>query len=185
MQEGLHDSTPHVGSEAHVSCRLVTAAWLKACCDTADVHALCDALFSLDDLLCAARTSFAQMAHKAALTVFVCRITDAGIILLVAQSPNLQQLSLYWNVHVTDTPLYKVASLCTQLTHLNLSGCKRITDKGLTAVARTCHQLIDVDLTRYCALLRAPTKQSWQLWHLCAVSRVLARQSKTAACLHT
>ena len=78
----------------------------------------------------------------------ICRVTDAGVIALVAQSPNLQQLSLYWNVHVTDTPLYKVASLCTQLTHLNLSGCKRITDKGLEAIAKTCHHLIDIDLTR-------------------------------------
>lgn len=126
------------------------------------LHALCDALSSLCDLLCVARTSFAEMAHQSASTALVCRITDAGVILLVAQSPNLQQLSLYWNVHVTDTPLYKVSSLCTQLTHLNLSGCKRITDKGLTAVANTCHQLIDVDLTRYCALLSALTEQSWQ-----------------------
>ena len=72
--------------------------------------------------------------------------------MLIAQSPNLQQLSLYWNVHVTDTPLYKVVSLCTQLTHLNLSGCKRVTDKGLSAVAKNCHQLVDVDLTRYSAV---------------------------------
>lgn len=84
------------------------------------------------------------------------RITDAGVIMLVAQSPNLQQLSLYWNVHITDTPLYKVASLCTQLTHLNLSGCKRITDEGLMSVARKCHRLVDVDLTRYCFSQRRP-----------------------------
>lgn len=78
------------------------------------------------------------------------RVTDAAVIMLVAQSPNLRQLSLYWNVHITDTPLYKVATLCKQLTRLNLSGCKRITDEGLTAVAGKCHHLVDVDLTRYC-----------------------------------
>lgn len=65
-----------------------------------------------------------------------------------SQSPNLQRLSLYWNVHVTDTPLYRLASMCAQLTHLNLSGCKRVTDNGLQAVAKNCHQLVDVDLTR-------------------------------------
>ena len=75
--------------------------------------------------------------------------------MLVAQSPNLRQLCLYWNVHITDTPLYKVASLCTQLTHLNLSVCKRITDEGLTAVASKCHELIDVDLTRYSPFQKA------------------------------
>lgn len=71
---------------------------------------------------------------------------------MLSDSPGLQRLSLYWNVHISNAVLQKLSICCPKLTHLNLSGCKRITDDGLKAVARKCPELVDVDLTRYVSL---------------------------------
>ena len=76
------------------------------------------------------------------------RVTDAGVVPLLRGSPQLETLSLYWNLNVSDAVLTVAASSCPALRSVNVSGCKRISDVGAAALAAACPQLTELDLTR-------------------------------------
>ncbi|GAQ83937.1 hypothetical protein KFL_001690150 [Klebsormidium nitens] len=80
------------------------------------------------------------------------KVTDQGISGLVSASPQLEALSVYWNLKVTDASMLEVARSCPDLTFLNISGCKKITDVGVKAVARACPRLQTFNLTRVVAM---------------------------------
>jgi F-box and leucine-rich repeat protein 2/20 len=75
-------------------------------------------------------------------------VTDAGVVPLLRGSPQLETLSLYWNLNVSDAVLTVAASSCPALRSVNVSGCKRISDVGAAALAAACPQLTELDLTR-------------------------------------
>ena len=78
-----------------------------------------------------------------------CRLTDAGIARFVMACPNLESLSLYWNLNVGSQTMAAISKSGSHLTSLNLSGCKSITDSGVQRVAAACTTLQQLDLTRY------------------------------------
>jgi len=60
----------------------------------------------------------------------------------------LVDLSLYWNVKITDHGVDEICRANTQLKYLKLSGCKRLTDDSSISVARSCTAIEMLDMTR-------------------------------------
>lgn len=83
------------------------------------------------------------------------RVTDAGVVPLLRDSPQLEALSLYWNLNVSNAVLTAAASSCPALRSVNVSGCKRISDEGVAALAAAWPQLTELDLTR-CQVCAVP-----------------------------
>ena len=82
------------------------------------------------------------------------RVTNVALSALLASSPGIQCLSLYWNLNVTNDALFAAAALCPGLRAVNLSGCKNVTDAGVRALALGCSGITALDLTRCRAGLR-------------------------------
>ena len=76
------------------------------------------------------------------------RVTNLALSALLATSPGIQRLSLYWNLNVTNDTLFAAAAQCPGLRALSLSGCKNVTDPGVRALARGCPGITALDLTR-------------------------------------
>lgn len=117
------------------------------------------------------------------LNPFADRVTNVGLSALLASSPGLQRLSLYWNLNVSNDTLLFVAALCTGLRALSLSGCKNVTDAGVRALARACPGLTALDLTRYRAALSAGGPCSVIGWYG-KRSRLRRSCSKEPRCRH-
>ncbi len=75
-------------------------------------------------------------------------MTNLALSALLATSPGIQRLSLYWNLNVTNDTLFTAAAQCPGLRALSLSGCKNVTDPGVRALARGCSGITALDLTR-------------------------------------
>ncbi|RLM80991.1 hypothetical protein C2845_PM12G09660 [Panicum miliaceum] len=52
------------------------------------------------------------------------KISDKGIEAVTSLCPNLQALSIYWIVRLTDLSIGHITKNCRQIVDLNLSGCK-------------------------------------------------------------
>ncbi|XP_072958547.1 F-box protein At3g58530 isoform X1 [Typha angustifolia] len=76
------------------------------------------------------------------------KISDNGIEAITSICPNLQALSIYWNVGVTDVGIENIIKNCRQIIHLNLSGCKKISDRSLHLIADSYQGLEKLDITR-------------------------------------
>ena len=76
------------------------------------------------------------------------RVTNVALSALLASSPGMRRLSLYWNLNVTNDALFAAAAMCAGLRAVNLSGCKNVTDSGVRALARGCPGITALDLTR-------------------------------------
>lgn len=62
---------------------------------------------------------------------------------------SLEQLSVYWNLQVTDVSLQPMGLRCAKLVDLNVSGCKRLTDVGMRHLAAGVPRFTRLNLTRY------------------------------------
>ncbi|KAK3247713.1 hypothetical protein CYMTET_42798 [Cymbomonas tetramitiformis] len=76
------------------------------------------------------------------------QVGDASVTVLAEKSPNLDTLSLYWNLKVTDATLAALRDHCPLLTDLNLSGCKAMTTDGIKALVMGVRNLVHLNLTR-------------------------------------
>uniref|UniRef100_A0A287K4L6 F-box/LRR-repeat protein 15-like leucin rich repeat domain-containing protein n=1 Tax=Hordeum vulgare subsp. vulgare TaxID=112509 RepID=A0A287K4L6_HORVV len=76
------------------------------------------------------------------------KISDTGIEAATSICPNLQALSIYWIVGLTDESIGHVVKNCKQIIDLNLSGCKNISDRGIQLVADNYQGLQKLDITR-------------------------------------
>ena len=75
-------------------------------------------------------------------------LSDAGLAPLFATLHGLEEVRLYWGVHVADETLKALGRASRRLRVLNLSGCKQVTDEGLLAAATQNPGLEVLDLTR-------------------------------------
>ena len=84
------------------------------------------------------------------ITLDACHaITDAGLKAIAAAcGKRLEQLSIYWNMRVSDKGVFSLGLRCPSLTALSLSGCKQVGDTGALGLASRCRRLTALNLTR-------------------------------------
>ena len=78
------------------------------------------------------------------------QLTDAAIVTLVEQCPDLTSLNLIDCIELTDEGIIELANRCQKLTSLNLGGCRQLTDEAFTALAAHCPGLTSMSLG-YCS----------------------------------
>jgi len=66
------------------------------------------------------------------------KMSDAGIIGMARNCPNLQSLSLCALQEITDEGVVKIAEYCPHLREIDLSLCSKITDTSVMHLARSC-----------------------------------------------
>ncbi|KAG2650215.1 hypothetical protein PVAP13_1NG172400 [Panicum virgatum] len=76
------------------------------------------------------------------------KISDKGIEAGTCLCPNLQGLSIYWIVGLTDSSIVHITKNCRHIVDLNLSGCKNISDKGMRLIANSYPGLKKLNITR-------------------------------------
>uniref|UniRef100_A0A0D9VEV3 F-box/LRR-repeat protein 15-like leucin rich repeat domain-containing protein n=1 Tax=Leersia perrieri TaxID=77586 RepID=A0A0D9VEV3_9ORYZ len=76
------------------------------------------------------------------------KVSDKGIEAITSLCPNLQALSIYWIVGLTDLTITHIVKNCKHIVDLNLSGCKNISDKGMQLVADSYEGLKKLNITR-------------------------------------
>ncbi|KAJ3674581.1 hypothetical protein LUZ60_005197 [Juncus effusus] len=76
------------------------------------------------------------------------KITDKGIEAITIICPNLNAISLYWNVGLTNESIKHIVKNCKHIIDLNLSGCKNITDKSMLLIADKYPNLEKLNITR-------------------------------------
>jgi len=95
-----------------------------------------------------AESSASRLLH---LNLSVCSlVTDAGMIVIASQSPELSKLdlSITDKYLITDKSISEgIAAHCHNLLHVNFSHCYSITNIGIKELARGCGRLRHLDLT--------------------------------------
>jgi len=72
-------------------------------------------------------------------------VTDDLINLIVNKCPKLKSIYLYGS-RITDAALISISKNCPELADLRLSFCRNITDRGVMSIAHGCGNLISLDV---------------------------------------
>jgi F-box/leucine-rich repeat protein 2/20 len=74
------------------------------------------------------------------------KVSDVGIIAVVARNRVLTSLNLTFNCNVTDAGIEAVTANCALLECIHLASCKQLTDATLVAIGQHCHNLRELNI---------------------------------------
>jgi hypothetical protein len=74
------------------------------------------------------------------------KVSDVGIIAVVARNRALTSLNLIYNCNVTDRGMEAVTANCPLLESIHLASCNQLTDATLIAIGQHCHNLRELNI---------------------------------------